>query len=182
MCLFITLLVPGDAVERDILNINSEPFRTYNNKSLSSQIPRNFIYGRATGSICDCDSIFIHRVYSQKNIKGVENDINKLIKKGWSQRKIERYKKDKEKSWQKNDEPGQVVTGDWFEYLKNLLEVKELKAVGLFTHYYSGSLETERLELKETIKVCVDDIGKAFLKSIEEDKLYIFIKNNGERA
>ena len=172
MCLFITLVVSKNNRE-EMRNINDEPFLVYKNRHLSDQIPQDYIYGRATSHYCDCDSYFNGLSRDEKEDGG--NKIHKLVKKGWSSQKIKRYKADKEKRKERDARSGELARKDWFNFLRTLLTVKKIKSVGILTHFYSGSLEAERVQLKEIVKIRFNEIDDSVLESIEEDKLYLFV-------
>ena len=179
MCQFLSILVAEKDVQH-VSNFNGHPLLIYENTSLSAQVSKGFVFGRATSHVCDCGRFY---TFNPSKIDKLEDkEIDKLVKKGWSAQKIERYKADRQKNIQKkeNNKTIGVMEKDWFNYFEKLLSSPDVKFVGFLAHFYKHSVETERIKLKEIVNVRFTNIDESFFGSIEDGKLYIFEKTGSK--
>ena len=146
------------------------------NPHLRSQLPPGTIYISTTRMHCDCGTELGSRGEKRKHGSSSEmRDLEKLRDKGWSEAKIERWRKNKEvarsNSYAKS---GAVRVSDWMQCLRAALESGKTSRVGLLLHWYTDKLETEGMVFKTAIPTQIDQVTSDFLLTIEEDTLYTF--------
>ncbi len=186
MCHFITAILSARTdIDRAEWVIRSQAFSfsVLGNRHLLCQLEEGAICFRPTKGMCDCGTALGSLCHREKDASGEEKRMNrqlrKLRRKGWSKTKIDRWLADKRKAREvkariQNQYP--VSAKSWVDFVHNTLDSGCTQAIGLLLHWYRGSLEDEKIDLKRTERVdyaCVDD---NLLLNIEEDVLYMFSK------
>ena len=132
-----------------------------------------------TGKYCDCGT----SLGSRKAVTGRMNldkskEIKKLEKKGWSQKKIERSIEQKEILIEKR-KSNQKNTGEscqeWVDIINELLHNKATRRFSLLLHWYSKSLESEKINIVGKFQISLNELDSEYLESMDEDSLYSFI-------
>jgi hypothetical protein len=97
----------------------------------------------------------------------------KLVKRGWSKGKIERWLNDRTKADERAEERRHANTPDslglWSRIISDLLFTPGVQQAGLLVHFYSGDLEQETIEpLRKTVP---SSDFESSLQGIDEDQL-----------
>ena len=82
----------------------------------------------------------------------------KLAKKGWSQAKIDRWLSDRARTDDRAGERRHANTPDsltlWSRIIADLLATPGVKHAGLLLHFYSGDVDSERIDpIRETVPI-----------------------------
>jgi len=158
-------------------------FMPIENSFVCAQIPSGQ-YVRATQSLCDCGTPLgsLTAKHNQRGRAEGESShgtaVAKLKKKGWSQAKIDRWLGEKEiaserTSLQRANSSGADLNS-WCQFIKTFLPANQGKALGILLHWYSGSLEDEKIEIKSIERIPLSEELEKDLLSIREDVLYLF--------
>lgn len=186
MCHFITCLVAPGVSLLELQPLCSKYgmlFKPIDNPFVCAQLPPGQ-YVRATRSVCDCGTPLGSLVAkdNQKILAEGESAhavaVAKLKKKGWSQAKIERWQAEKEaaserSSLQRANSSGADLNS-WCQFIKGFLVASEGKALGILLHWYSGSLDDEKIHIKSIEHLPLTEELEKNLLSIGEDELYLF--------
>ncbi|MDP3508923.1 MAG: hypothetical protein Q8T09_13125 [Candidatus Melainabacteria bacterium] len=159
-------------------------FKPIDNPFVSAQVPPGQ-YVRATQSVCDCGTPLGSS--ATKDNRGKSKDagesahavaVAKLKKKGWSQAKIDRWQAEKETASERSSMQRANSSGadlkSWCQFIKAFLTASEGKALGLILHWYSGSLDDEKIQINSIEHIPVTEELEKNLLSIREDVLYLF--------
>ncbi|MDH4187523.1 MAG: hypothetical protein OEV08_11030, partial [Nitrospira sp.] len=122
MCYFITAIVPTESnIEtlRHVIKKHGFEFTPLTNNFISSQLPPQSQYYRATGSYCDCDDSFGYSFHYNRtpNPIDITKHMTRLRKKGWNEAKIQRSIQEKTLAREK-PRPGIPESSDkWIKFL-----------------------------------------------------------------
>ncbi|MFX1344919.1 MAG: hypothetical protein ACFFAI_07405 [Promethearchaeota archaeon] len=185
MCFYITATLPkGTKIDsfRKILNMYQMEFSKIYNPFIESQLRPNELYFRATKDYCDCDTVLgslnklqdFQTLYNSKKVKT-------LKKKNWSEEDINKWVDQKLKT--KNKKTGKKLTpielkeqtDRWINFLHDLLDNKIVPRVGILKHWYNRGLKNEKIDIKITKKISINEITQEYLLNLEEDVLYEFL-------
>ena len=183
MCYYITATLPAKTkkeVFEQIFHKFDMAFDPINNAHIQSQL-RGEQYFRATKAYCDCDTILgalstTRRQAALMDSKKVKN----LRKKGWTEEEIENWAK--ETIAKKKRKVGRKLWPEliknlatrWIDFIREMFKTDKISHLGLLKHWYSGGLETEQIEIKETKKINIQDLSVDMLSKLDEDILYEF--------
>jgi hypothetical protein len=136
-------------------------------------------YVRATGSMCDCDTaIGCADNLRQREEKSQEyfSELPKLRKKGWSQHRIDRWVHEKgaasERQLAENKNKCDNDATTWTEFINKLLTTANVAKLGLLGHFYNGTLEEDRILIREVQHLRTSAKLKEQLMGMERDVLY----------
>ena len=182
MCFYITATLPKKTdIEsvRDILNRYNMVFSPIDNKTFSSQLRSGELLFRATKDYCDCDTS-LGVLNQDKSYQVLLNSkkVKTLRKKKWTESQIDEWIKEKlqkksphsKRSITENER--QLDVERWVNFIQEIL--KKVKRIGVFKHWYSGSIENEELSIKRTERINLQDLNTNSLLNLEEDVLYEF--------
>lgn len=186
MCHFITCLVAPGVSLLELQPLCSKYgmlFKSIDNPFVSAQLPPGQ-YVRATQSVCDCGTP-LGSSYAKENQKSLAEGesahavaVAKLKKKGWSQAKIDRWQAEKETAAERSSLQRAYSSGadlnSWCQFIKAFLTASEGKALGLILHWYSGSLDDEKIQINSIERIPVSNELEKNLLSVREDVLYLF--------
>lgn len=191
MCHFITVTLPKDAdlkKSHEIFKQHHLRFEQIENQSVREHLEKDDIYILTTQGMCDCGTVLASQnrddYLPDNNVqKYVDESIKKLKSKGWSDAKILRWQKEAEVNAEKNKreeekshEYATIRADDWANFIKNLLNSKATKRIGILIHYYSSGIENRiRILGKETVPV--KKLMPEFLVEMSEDVIYDFVFN-----
>jgi hypothetical protein len=156
-------------------------FKPIDNPFVCAQLPPGQ-YVRATSSVCDCGTPLgsLSAKDKQKSLADGESvhAVAKLKKKGWSQAKIDRWQAEKEtaaerSSLQRANSSGADLNS-WCQFIKAFLTSSEGKSLGILLHWYRGSLDDEKIQIKSIEHLRLPEELEKNLLSIREDVLYLF--------
>jgi hypothetical protein len=190
MCHIISGAIPRNVQQDSIQNIVEEfsmNFSPLDNQHITRQIPNDMSYVLATHGFCNCGTA-LGSLNREKDTtrEHLPLEIRELKKKGWSNTKIERWKKDKLKA--EDNRTTRTQTGGaagfdhfqganelthWILFLNKMLSEGKYKSIGLLLHWYSGDISTEKFSLK-IVKAPIKHVDENFLKKIAEDTFYLF--------
>lgn len=134
---------------------------------------------------CDCGTELglLNRLEVPDTARIAKSEIDKLVNKGWSAGKIDRWKLEKSKTIEKDNlRYNKIANGNhqdidnWMKYLTTLLTSKNVSFIGLFLHWYKGGLLTERIKVKDRVVIKTADLTPSDLLHMKEDVIY-FIAN-----
>ena len=184
MCHYVSLILSDPAKERaytDVLASHKRRLTRYENRSLAAHLKSDEFLAYPAGKYCDCGT-------ELGSIKGplvgriARSDIEKLSRKGWTETKIQRWIEQKKKVEARNErvhqvkrqylESGNADPDGWIGAVSKMLDVANASYVGLLLHWYSGSLESERIPLKGRQNVSIGDGASQALFAMNEDEIY----------
>jgi hypothetical protein len=117
----------------------------------------------------------------------VGRKIRKLQSKGWSKSKIDRWLVQHDETVSRKDqrakerevmsrEQGTPDVEWWLSILKEVIDSGKTTSVGLLIHWYSGRLESERIQIHERSETSIDDTSPELLLNMKHDTLYEFTR------
>lgn len=183
MCHFITATLSRGAdadLIREIARRFGRDWKPLRNRHVLGQLGQGEGYFLTTRARCDCGTqIGSARQEASDSPDGRASA--KLRRKGWGEAKIERWvseqRRTKLKRARELDSHLRRAGADvdsWGALLRALFEESRVAFVGLLLHSYSGSVESERIDLSRDDSLPVAELDGAFLLQIEEDVLYRF--------
>ena len=120
-----------------------------------------------TNKMCDCGSVIAYNKFHNTEEK-VSKKIASLEQKGWSKTKIGNWLNDKKKTDNlRKDRTAEFI--DWVSLLNELIVHQGLQKIGMFIHWYKGSLEEETLTFSEEKKIELSQINEEAFKNIDYD-------------
>ncbi|MCA9579080.1 MAG: hypothetical protein KC668_26810 [Myxococcales bacterium] len=144
MCTFITATLPASADTprfRALVQEHGLAFAPLHNAHVSALLTPSERYYRATRAHCDCGS----SLRGPRAEKRLDSQIAGLRAKGWSESKIDKWRRSKEPG--RPRERGRAVhepTYDaWVSFLAAALALDEVRHVGLLQHHYRGAVTDE---------------------------------------
>lgn len=188
MCHFITAVIDGKN-SLDNLNYpgcyNIITFHVCDNLSVRNQLRANELYVARNRQYCDCGTELgmLARCPSPAALSVGESEIDRLKKKGWGERKIQRWIADREKNAEKAKIKYDNLTNgkhsdveNWLQYLHKVFSDPQISHLGLLLHWYSGGLEDERIAIKQRKRIEVNDLTAKILLTMEEDVIYDIVR------
>jgi hypothetical protein len=110
------------------------------------------------------------------------SDIENLRRKGWTETKIQRWVEQKKKIEARDErihqvkrqylESGEADPDGWIGIISEILDATNSKYVGVLLHWYSGSLENERISLSGRSRVSIGNGASQDLFAMNEDEIY----------
>lgn len=188
MCHFISGLIEKQT-SIDVLNqlgLEHEiTFDKCDNDFVKSQLHTNEEYVIKRTKSCDCGTQLglMARLEMPDTMRIEKKEMDKLEKKGWSAGKIDRWKTERSKAFEKdkirysrmvNDDHPDIA--NWVKYLNTLFTSTKISYVGLFLHWYKGGLQTERIKIKERIEIKITDLTHGSLLNMKEDVIYYVLR------
>jgi hypothetical protein len=183
MCHYITATLPH-AVEiksvAPIFESHKLGFKLISNRHVAEQINSQDWYILTTRKHCDCGTALglLNREGPTKELS-YDRELKKFRKQGWSEAKIERWLEQKEQTKERHRREDEAVAEGsgpeldrWIAFLNDLIASGPSPKVGLLLHWYHGSLEGERIDIKRRERVRLSEINPERLMKIEEDVLY----------
>ncbi|MBY0546647.1 MAG: hypothetical protein K2W95_05115 [Candidatus Obscuribacterales bacterium] len=184
MCRFITAVVPAGfdlLASKVLLERHEMSFTEISNPFVQSQLGGDQ-YLRATRCMCDCDSALGSAAQPQGAAQKAVPDlaeIARLRKKGWSQHKIDRWLAEKSGSLERHKKHSEreAELTLWRNFIGDLLSEGAAKRLGLLLHTYSGTLQSEQVQIKRFEKLALSDLSENALLAMEEDVVYTVSEN-----
>jgi len=186
MCTFITAVVPrGADLARlgELARQHGLGFAPCTNRFVQAQLPPGSLYLRKESEGCDCDTALggIRGRGHGDDEGGLALELARRRRLGWSERKLERWLAEKQKSGEKRGRevrerarPREQEIGGWLAFITAALAPGELQSFGLLLHFYRGDPTTERVQLRETARVPARELNAETLIHLEEDVLHLF--------
>jgi hypothetical protein len=181
MCHFITATLPEGtdlAALCPVLKEHGGVLNPLENPWVQEQLPSGTLYLNATSGICACGTSLGSLRRTADRPAASKKELRKLRQEGWSEAKIERWVEEKEAAKAQALTTAQAArTADaerWITQLRSILAAGKTDRVGLLLHWYRGSLEDERIHLRNRVPVRIDEVTPDLLMNLEEDVLYEF--------
>lgn len=187
MCHYITAICSS---KTKVIEINSVgeayglKLEECDNEHLRKQLLSTEKYLLKTTKTCDCGTCLgeaSSKNYKKERIQ--KSEIDKLIRKGWSETKISRYVADKKKIEDKiakqNDSLLDTHNNELANYVSFIREVfkrTDTEVFGLLLHWYSKTPETENIKLIDRKSISSNSLTVMDLKTIDEDSLLCVTK------
>ncbi|MFM7855005.1 MAG: hypothetical protein ACKO96_24535 [Flammeovirgaceae bacterium] len=184
MCHFITGLIDKQTTLDDLNKVghdNAITFDKCDNAFVRVQLKTNEDYIVKRAKFCDCGTHLglATRTKSPDNSRVEKREVDKLKKKGWSETKISRWLTDREKTIEKDKARyDRIVNGvdidieNWINYLNQVFKETKIQHIGLLLHWYKGGLESERIKVKDRIRIRINDLTGDTLLKMDEDVIY----------
>jgi hypothetical protein len=190
MCHFITATLPKDAdlkSAEQIFKLHHLGFKEIENLSVFEHLEKGDIYILTTKGMCDCGTVLAsnnpenHQSDEIQAQKYKDRTIEKLKAKGWSDTKIRRWQKETELNKEKETrvseqahENSLALVDDWINFIRDILNSKATKRVGILVHEYSGGLDN-RIKILGKEKVELKNLTPNLLVEMREDVIYDFV-------
>jgi len=164
-------------------------FSSVPNEHVLAQLKPGETYHRLTRAACDCGTALGSLAFGTegrgRTDGNLERKMKKLRDKGWSQAKIERWLSQHEKADDRRRkaadeatlrlrEGGMFTARRWIEVLAELVSSGYASSVGLLIHWYSGTVEGERIVITKRQPVSLAKVNAEFMMNMEHDVLYEF--------
>jgi hypothetical protein len=184
MCHFITGLIDKQISLDDLNKVghdNAITFDKCDNDFVKSQLKADEDYLVKRTKFCDCGTHLglVTRTNTPDTTRVEKREVDKLKKKRWSETKIKRWLTDREKTIEKDKiKYDRIVNGvhldiaNWIDYMNKIFTETGIEHFGLLLHWYKGGLESERIKLKDRIKVKIRDLTPDTLLNMDEDVIY----------
>lgn len=184
MCHFITGLIDRQTTLDDLNKVghdNAIIFDKCDNDFVRAQLKTNEDYIVKRTKFCDCGTHLglTARTSAPDTTRVEKREVDKLKRKGWSETKIQRWLTDREKTIEKDKvKYDRIVNGvhvdieNWIDYLNKIFTETKIQHFGLLLHWYKGGLESERIKLKDRIKVRLNELTPDTLLKMDEDVIY----------
>ena len=176
MCTFVTAIVPAETALpqlRQLCQKHGFDVNPMNNASLRTMMPDGYQFLPVGGS-CNCDTPLGYALSATSPAHNLGDEISKLKRKGWSLAKIERWKRDKERSPQQKKDQKETELRQWEHWIREVLDTKLAKSITIVLHFYGAGIDAERIPIKSIEKVRMDALGVHKLAHLEPDILYQF--------
>ncbi len=184
MCHYISGIIKSDFDLGKLNSISREHWISYsvcNNNFVIGQLREDETYLVKQTKICDCGTELgsLNKLNEIKDQRIERREIDKLISKGWSDSKINRWKIDRTKSILKekikyegylNIEHTDIER--WINFFNNLFKNTDIKYFGILLHFYKGGIESERIKIKNREKICIHSLSDKLLLEMDEDTIY----------
>lgn len=175
MCYYITLAVLGSdtAMIDRVLRQHGRQAKPIGNPSVADMLAPGEAQFLTTVGHCDCGTALAPRAADSDEDR--RREAVRLVGKGWSQPKMDRWLSDKVKGDDRAAARRHANTPDsvefWSKIIHDLLATPGVRNAGLLVHFYSGPVESERFKpIRE--RVAARDF-EARLHSLPEDHLLI---------
>ena len=184
MCSFNTLLLPAsanlDAVNAIARETLHQTFTAQGNEAIEKAVGQGARSYVKAGLHCDCGS-GLARISRPRDSGPTDRELRKLRADGWSETKIQRWLDQRAATLEKREAEYEARHGGlpanvaaWTEFVQKILD--DLAPwVGLFTHDYRGSVQTERIDFGAVrrLAISVEHIGE-----IEADVPFVFTQSS----
>ena len=107
--------------------------------------------------------------------------IDKLIKKGWGKKKIDRWFHEAKLTADKQSrtdelrhESAEARASDWVAFIEDILQSGAVTRIGLLLHYYTGGLSS-RLLITGRNRVTLKELSENVFLQMSEDVIYEFV-------
>lgn len=151
MCYYITVVF----TQKEAVSIKKLPTGVHaektDNPAILQQLPTDYLSYDITTNGCSCD--LFHPVQPNEENTKKESLVKKYKRKGWSDKKIERAIESHKKDVGNAHGFRSDLLG-WF----NLITHDFSGSMFVFIHFYSGSINTEKLVIK-TLKIKADQLA-----------------------
>jgi hypothetical protein len=180
MCHFITAVLPPSVQTSSIATIfkkHGRALRPLESESIQAQLRPGEGYFVTTNGHCDCGTglgASLRRSRSRRR-GGLDSQVEKLRRKGWSAAKIARWLQQHDEQQMAQSRKGDLSGGvdDWIELLNEIITSRLSTSVCLLLHSYGGPLN-EPIKLSARKVIRKEEITSEALGAIEEDILYEF--------
>lgn len=188
MCHVITATLPSSADAAAVvarLAVGGRAFVVVSNAVIAAQIDPGDVYLVTAGKPCDCGTSIgaLARADGGDADCDTGREVEKLRRRGWSETKIRRWQSDVEHSRDRRQREHHVraLRGahdaqQWVELLGDVLGSGETSRIGLLLHWYRGSVESERIELRGREQVVITEANPELLMLMDDDVLYEFVR------
>ena len=191
MCHYITGTFESSKIGIEHINAIGKDFGLQfvdcKNDFIHAQLDSKEHYIAKVSKYCDCGTPL--GSWNKEHVKSIqraqrsqEAEIEKLKKKGWSAAKIERFLTNRDKNNEKrglsSQQQYEKATEDiqqWVNFINQLLSKTSIETFGLLLHFYSGSIENERIKISRK-QVAFNDLLDKILIEMDEDTLYLIQK------
>lgn len=183
MCYYITgTLSPESDVGavRRIAKQHLLRWEPIENSFVLSQLGAGYGYYLTTRGMCDCSTeLGSHfRLDQQATPADPERKTKKLRKQGWSEVKIARWIADQnavsDRKRLRREELKQVDGPEvkrWIEFVGEVLRRRHTRSIGVLLHFYSGTVEGERIRFVERQLLKQAALKSAVLNQLRDDVL-----------
>ena len=187
MCHFVTATLPANA-KLDSLRLiardHALALTEVHNPHVASQLQPGELYYLTTLGSCDCGTVLGSQLRLDRRSHAKEpneREIAALRRRGWSETKIERWLLQHSLTTAR-DTRGQRVhaegraleAGSWQQFLNEVLASGGTAFVGLLLHWYHGSIDGERIQIRQRRVIRQTDTTPDLLMHLPEDELYVF--------
>ena len=180
MCHFVTAVLPArvnHALLAEIAVRHGRALKPLKSPSIEGQLKTGERYFLTNRVHCDCGTALgaLGRTESELESRksAIDDEEQKLRRKGWSAAKINRWKEQKSRHLARPKDAAD--TTDWQALLTEMCQSGQTPYVGLLLHWYDGPIEG-RVELRGRESVKVKNLGSETLSRMHEDVLYEFQK------
>ena len=180
MCFFISIVVQGgDAKAIAVaLRRHGRCAKPFDNASVREALQPEENHFLTTMGHCDCGTVLSPREPTSGGLKNRKSKhVAKLLKKGWSPSKIERWVADRTKADERAEKQNQINAPDsvelWVQIIDEVMSIAGVCQAGLLLHFYSGLLENEVIQVSRK-HVSIHDFATE-LRDIKEDQLLMAI-------
>jgi len=186
VCYYITMALPGQAQLAALAPVaqrHAIALQPIKNASVRRHLAAGDQYLLTTTSFCDCATSLgdDRRGPSRKGDETLLCKIEKLMRKGWSQTKVDRWLAEKRKTRlrdERNYKEHLAASADdaerWLAGLREILSTGGAPWVALLLHWYDGGVDREIIQVKRVEAVRLAETTRATLTGLEEDVLYRF--------
>jgi DNA-binding transcriptional regulator YhcF (GntR family) len=186
MCHFITAILPAGAELNSLRRLARDHALALNaihNPHVEAQLQPGERYYLTTLGGCDCGTILgSHRRQDRRSHakQPKEREVAALRRRGWSDAKVERWLSQRTVTASRDARVRQVYAqsdaldaGDWQQFIAEVL-ASGSAFIGLLLHWYSGTIDGERIQISRRHSITAADITPDFLTQLSEDELYVF--------
>ncbi len=177
MCHFIALTLPSQdllSAAKQAANRFHRRLQPLNNPYLQSSLRPGEITVHPSGGNCDCGTAL--GLLARRAGKEVTDSTAQLRKKGWSDAKIQRWSRQRQSVSKRQSRTDEEAAFEgcrlWSELIEHLIKETGSPSVGLLLHWYSGQLESEKIQISTRRSLALDDKLTDALSQIEEDVIY----------
>jgi hypothetical protein len=192
MCDYITAILPAQADRIGLSPIVKRyhlDFSPISNAYVAEQLRAGETYHRATRHRCDCGTCLGSLTWTSEprgeSHRWLVRKVRKLQSKGWSRAKIDRWLAQRDANTRRRKSElhavEQRVTEEsvfhverWLAILREMIQSGKTPSVGLLVHWYSRSLESEKVEIKKRCVTRLSEADSELMLHMEHDVLYEF--------
>ncbi len=186
MCHFVsaTLPITADlAVLGPIAAQHHRALTLLHNPHVEAQLPPTVRYYLTTTGHCDCGTALgsTNRELRSQPKPDTAKQIAAFQRRGWSATKIARWLEQQASTESRaarvqRDHAHQRTpeADEWLQFVQAVLTSGGADSFGLLLHWYSGGLDSERIELSERQSIRSGALDTAFFLGLSEDVLYEF--------
>lgn len=187
MCHFITAILPAN-VKLDSLRLiardHARALTEVHNPHVTSQLQPSEHYYLTTLGSCDCGPVLgaqPRRDRLSHAKEPTEREIAALRRRRWSETKIERWLLQHSLATAHDTRRQRVQAegsaheaSSWQQFIKEVLASGGTAFVGLLLHWYHGSIDGERIQIRQRRIIRQTDTTPDLLMRLPEDELYVF--------